>query len=138
MELVGQASRLLKQLVLNASGLFIWAATACRFIREGRGFAAERLSTILMDGSANESITDDSSTDDDAVNDPAPAPDEHLNRLYITVLQNSARNYKKKEKKKWYKLLGETIGTISLLCSPLSATVPRARLVYMPAARIRR
>lgn len=36
----------IKSLVLKAGGLFIWAATACRFIREG-SFANERLQTIL-------------------------------------------------------------------------------------------
>lgn len=40
----------LRRLVLNASGLFIWAATACRFIREGRRYAAKRLS-MMLDGS---------------------------------------------------------------------------------------
>jgi hypothetical protein len=111
----------LKQLVLNASGLFIWAATACRFIREGRRFAADRLSRILIDNSANESVTHDSSTDDNSVNDPAAAPDKHLNKLYITVLQNSARNYKKKERNGisyWEKLL-ELLPSCILLCPSL-------------------
>jgi hypothetical protein len=36
----------IRTLVLQAGGLFIWAATACRFIREG-SFANERLQTIL-------------------------------------------------------------------------------------------
>jgi hypothetical protein len=111
------AIRLLAQ---KSSALFIWASTACRFIRDGRSFAADRLSIIINRSSADESIIDDSSTDDDAENAPAVAPEKHLNTLYITALQNSARNYKKKERKKWYKLLRETIGTISLLCSPLS------------------
>ncbi|KAH6703038.1 hypothetical protein BKA61DRAFT_680673 [Leptodontidium sp. MPI-SDFR-AT-0119] len=35
----------LRQLILYACGLFIWAATACRFIREGRQFARRRLDT---------------------------------------------------------------------------------------------
>ena len=33
----------IKRLVQSASGLFIWAATACRFIREGKRFATKRL-----------------------------------------------------------------------------------------------
>jgi hypothetical protein len=37
----------LRKLVVNASGLFIWAATACRFIREGRGYTAKRLLMML-------------------------------------------------------------------------------------------
>jgi hypothetical protein len=34
------------------SGLFIWAATACRFIREGKRFAVRRLHTILEGSSS--------------------------------------------------------------------------------------
>ncbi|KAF1810378.1 hypothetical protein P152DRAFT_451130 [Eremomyces bilateralis CBS 781.70] len=37
----------LRYLVQAASGLFIWATTACRFIREGKRHAARRLDTIL-------------------------------------------------------------------------------------------
>jgi hypothetical protein len=58
------------QLVQSASGLFIWAATACRFIREGkRRFAATRLKMILRNDS----------------NTPA-APEKHLDQIYLTVL----------------------------------------------------
>src|SRR5256885_2325660 len=39
----------IRRLVQNASGLFIWAATACRFIREGSRVAAKRLSILLKD-----------------------------------------------------------------------------------------
>ena len=109
-------------LVKSTSGLFIWAATACRFIREGRCFANDRLSIILKNGSVDESITDDSSTDDDTNDDLAVAPEKHLDKLYITVLRNSVRYYKKQEKKKWYKLLRETIGTIVVLFSPFSVS----------------
>ena len=35
------------RLVQNAAGLFIWAATTCRFISDGKRFAARRLSLIL-------------------------------------------------------------------------------------------
>src|SRR2546423_8721777 len=115
-------AEVIQRLVQRASGLFIWAATACRFIREGRSFAANRLSIILKDGSTDEIFTDDSVTDDSSSDDPAVAPEEHLNKLYITVLRNSARNYKKQEKKKWYKLLKTTIGTIVVLFSPLSTS----------------
>jgi hypothetical protein len=115
----------IRNLVRSASGLFIWAATACRFIRKGRRFAADRLSMILkdspVDDSAADSSIDDSSTDSSAIEDSAITPEEQLNRIYATVLENSVRNYTKPERKKWYKLLRETIGAIILLFSPLSA-----------------
>ena len=33
--------KVLRQLVIYASGLFIWAATACRFIKDGEEFAKD-------------------------------------------------------------------------------------------------
>lgn len=112
-----------EHLVQSASGLFIWAATACRFIEEGRYFAGDRLSIVLqadsVEDSADEFASDDSVTDTNDSN-PAVAPDQHLDELYIAVLQNSVNKYKKPERKKWRKLLGRIIGTIAVLSSPLS------------------
>jgi hypothetical protein len=55
----------IENLVRSASGLFIWAATACQFIRKGRRFATDRLSMILKQTpwSTTNSSIDDSSTD---------------------------------------------------------------------------
>lgn len=39
-------------LVQSAGGLFIWAATACRFIQEGGQFVTERLRAVLKDSSS--------------------------------------------------------------------------------------
>ncbi|KAL3427466.1 vegetative incompatibility protein HET-E-1 [Phlyctema vagabunda] len=61
----------LKQLVIYASGLFIWAATACRFIQDGEEFAEDRLEEIL-EGAGFEGT-----------------PEQHLDQIYITVLQTS-------------------------------------------------
>jgi len=92
-------------LVQNASGLFIWAATACRFIREGKRFVAKRLATIL-DGSSSS----------------VSAPEKHLNKIYITVLQNSIYpDYTHEEKDDLYMMLRHILGSIVVLFSPLSA-----------------
>jgi hypothetical protein len=116
--------QMIEQLVEGANGLFILAATACRFIDEGKIFAADRLSIILKSGSTNDSIdgfsSNDSSTDD-RIDDPALAPEQHLDKLYITVLRNSIDKYRKPERKKRRKLLATTVGTIAVLSSPLSS-----------------
>lgn len=112
---------IIQKLVNHASGLFIWAATACRFIREGRSLAADRLLTILGDNSVHDSDTDSSLMDDAAVDDFVIDPEKRLNEIYRMVLENPVRNFKRKEKKKWYKQLREAIGPIILLLSPLSA-----------------
>jgi hypothetical protein len=90
-------------LVRNASGLFIWAATACRFIREGKRFAAKRLAAILKDDS------------------DVTAPEKLLDEIYITVLKHSiSLGYTDEEKKESYCMLRQTLGSIAVQFSPLS------------------
>jgi len=91
-------------LVRRASGLFIWAATACRFIRQGRQFAPKRLDMIV-------SSSGSSST----------APEKHLNQIYMTVLKQSISDeYTGEEKEELCGMLRELLGTIVLLHSPLT------------------
>jgi hypothetical protein len=92
-------------LVRKAAGLFIWAATACRFIDEGGSlFSSDRLSDILNGDSSN--------TD----------PEEELNEIYTKVLENVIMpRLKQHEKDKVYTLLREALGAIVTLYSPLSA-----------------
>ena len=105
----------LRQLVLYASGLFIWAATACRFIREGKRFARKRLDTILKGSSS--AIT---------------APEKHLNEIYLTVLKHSiSSDYSDEEKEEAYDMLKHTLGSIVVLLSPLS-TSSLSRLLHLP------
>jgi hypothetical protein len=111
----------LRQLLLHAYGLFIWAATACRFIREGKRFAHKRLDTILKgSGSA---IT---------------APDKHLDEIYLTVLKHSiSSGYSDEEKEEVYNMLKHTLGSIVVLLSPLSAS-SLSRLLHLPREDINR
>jgi len=93
----------IKTLVQSASGLFIWAATACRFIREGL-FADERLLALLKGGAS-----------------AAATPEEHLNEIYITVLQSSIQaNFSQQEKERFCSMLREILGSVVTLLSPLS------------------
>ncbi len=109
-----------KQLVLNASGLFIWAATACRFIREGREYAAERLSTMLA---GSTSIL---------------APEHHLNNVYMKVLESTVHGgYLENEKKDKYLLLKQVLGALVLLDSPLSIN-SLSKLLCLPVKIIHR
>jgi len=97
--------QVIKCLTQNASGLFIWAATACRFVREGKQFAVKRLTKILNISSA--AVT---------------APEKHLNEIYITVLKHSiSPNYTDEEKEEFGSKLRHILGSIVVLLSPLSA-----------------
>jgi hypothetical protein len=108
----------LRKLVVNASGLFIWAATACRFIREGRGYAAKRL-LMMLDGSTS-----------------TLAPEHHLNNVYTTVLKSTIHDeYLEAEKEDRYSVLKQVLGTIVLLYSSLSID-SLSGLLYLPKETI--
>jgi hypothetical protein len=90
-------------LVRAASGLFIWAATACRFIREGKRFAIKRLNMILESSST------------------VTAPTKHLDKIYNTVLKHSiTQECTDEEKEESYYMLRQILGSIAVLFSPLS------------------
>jgi hypothetical protein len=92
-------------MVQTASGLFIWATTACRFIHEGQRFAAKRLDMILR-GSGGSTVI---------------APEKHLDEIYTTVLTNSiSPEYTDEEKEEACHMLRQILGSIAVLSSPLS------------------
>ncbi|KAF1345606.1 hypothetical protein EJ07DRAFT_51567, partial [Lizonia empirigonia] len=94
------------QLVQSASRLFIWAATACRFIEKGvtRKVMRDRLQTILQSSG------------------PISEPEAHLNRIYTTVLTSSVPTTLTEKEKENHCLQARFIlGSIVVLRSPLSA-----------------
>jgi hypothetical protein len=106
--------KVIGSLVQKASGLFIWAATACRFIQEGGRHATKRLDKILQD---TPSVT---------------APETCLNEIYTTVLKNSiSAGFDEEEKQDSYATLREILGGIALLLSPLSRKA-LANLLHTP------
>ncbi|BDD57631.1 hypothetical protein MAP00_002978 [Monascus purpureus] len=93
----------IQRLVDKSSGLFIWAATACRYIRQGRNNAEERLSMVL-----NTRIHDS-------------GPEKELDAIYTMVLMNSVpENFSNEEKEKLYVRLGHLLGSVVILFAPLS------------------
>lgn len=101
----------IRYLLQQARGLFIWAATACRFIDKGKRFAAKRLQVII---DSSNSVT---------------APERHLNEIYYTVLKHSIySDYTDEEKNNQYRLLRYVLGSIIVLSFPLS-TSSLARLL---------
>jgi len=96
---------IITNLVQIASGLFIWAATACRFIHEGKRFAAKRLDVILH-----------------ASNSAPTAPEKHLDGIYTTVLKQSIpQQFTKEDREEASYMLRRILGCIVTLASPLSA-----------------
>ncbi|KAJ0419523.1 hypothetical protein BJY00DRAFT_313912 [Aspergillus carlsbadensis] len=92
----------IESLAVKSSGLFIWCATACRFIDEGGPFAEERLNALVQGGLSS------------------TGPDESLNEIYTSVLKSAVSlTYTEQEQKKLYDLLRRILGAIVLLSSPL-------------------
>lgn len=93
----------IKRLARNASGLVIWADTACRFICDGKKYAERRLAMMLQ--------TDRSGT----------APERRLDEIYLTVLKQSiAPSFTDEEKEDLYRTLRHILGSIVVLFSSLS------------------
>lgn len=63
---------ILNQLTRSAAGLFIYAATACRFVRQGKKFAKQRLELVLD----HSRVTDSQ-------------PERQLDEIYMAVLANA-------------------------------------------------
>jgi hypothetical protein len=93
----------IRRLVQSASGLFIWVTTACRFIREGKRFATNRLNIILENSSINMN-----------------AAEKHLDKIYTTVLRNCISSEYSFEEAESLSTLKSLLGSIVTLLSPLS------------------
>jgi hypothetical protein len=96
---------IIERLVQNSGGLFIWAATACRFIQQDRQLAEMRLSSLIQGG-----------------NGMLP-PERKLDEIYTTVLTNSVRGeYDDKETQVLRELFRQIVGPIVTLLDQLSIT----------------
>ncbi|KAH0014419.1 hypothetical protein KCU78_g8679, partial [Aureobasidium melanogenum] len=98
-------------LVHRAGGLFIYAATTCRYVLEGRRLAKGRLDIILK-----------------ASNGLGPA-EKHLDEIYAAILGQSVDgSYESWEKESLYALFREIVGSIAILFEPLSTTAIKVLL----------
>lgn len=115
-------SETILRLVKNSSGLFIWASTACRYIGKGR-----RASTIMKraDQAANGFIS-------------GAGPEKQLDHIYTTVLLDFALQEFEDDtdKEESYHELRTVMGTIVVLCSPLSM-VSISKLLQIPLSDVK-
>jgi hypothetical protein len=110
--------RILMTMVQYAQGLFIWAATACRFIRIGKSkkVAVERLQTLL-----DRSVS------------TLSEPERYLDKLYTTVLcASTPEEYSEEEKNVVYSDLRLVLGSIVILFSALSVEA-LSKLLGLPS-----
>jgi hypothetical protein len=104
LEIWWPGEQILTTMVRYSQGLFIWAATACKFIQDGKRFAKKRLQTLL-----NPDVNTGSE------------PERHLDAIYTTVLRASVpETYSEEEQKEAYDYLKLILGSIVILFSALS------------------
>jgi hypothetical protein len=114
------------KLVTSAHGLFIYAATVCRFIEEGiQNFPAGNLLCLVL-------------PDENMANSSSPArnintnqsPTKELDIVYTQVLEHSLKNCPKEDKEQLAALSRQVLGTIVTLFDLLSL-MAIARLLNM-------
>ena len=106
------------RLVERAGGLFIWAATACRYIKDGKRLAWKRLALILDGDSAGK------------------GSEKKLDEIYTTVLlQSISGDYNDQETEELLELFREIVGSIVILLDPLP-TAALARLLDKPKVEV--
>ena len=101
-------------LIEKACGLFIWAATVCRYIKDGKRVASKRLSVILKGGKTGKN------------------PEKELDQIYTNILVDSiSGDYDEEEKGELFDLFRRIVGAIVILFSPLS-TEALSKLLNIP------
>ncbi|KAH8621451.1 putative WD repeat-containing protein [Alternaria alternata] len=109
------------RLAQNSGGLFIWAATACRFIAEDSQLAETRLCSLLHQGRSSRL-----------------PPERKLDEIYTTVLTSSMRGgYTEVESQMLHKQFRQVVGAIVTMQDPLSV-VSLAELLGKDVATLRR
>ena len=103
-------------LVQRAEGLFIYAATVCRFIKGHQQWPPQYLLSVFLP-------SDGSDCHHNRKHDiPYKSPTRELDKIYTQILQHSFKNTKGSEKRKLGELFKEVIGSLTILFEPLSAT----------------
>lgn len=94
----------IKRLIEKACGLFIWAATACRFVKSGKRVASTRLSIVLKGGTSTRN------------------PEKELDDIYSRIISDSiSGEYNEDEKEELFAYFRSVVGAIVTLFNPLSA-----------------
>lgn len=95
--------QIVKRLVEVSCGLFIWASTACRFIRQGKRLAMTRIHTLVNGSHSN------------------AGPEKQLDQIYTDVLRCCIpQESDEEEKQELCENLRDVLGSIAILRSPLA------------------
>lgn len=106
------------KLVSSSHGLFIYAATVCRFIEEGiQNFSADSLLRLVL---PDEGVANTSSQVSKNIN-TNKSPTKELDMVYTQVLEHSLKNCPEEDKEQLAAISRQVVGAIVILFDPLSA-----------------
>ena len=121
---------IINSLVHKADGLFIYAATVCRFIRSNDMCLQRDLLKLFA--------TDRSNADSPEIEPtelPSKTPTSELDEIYMQILNHSQRKVDKERKKQLSMAFKKIVGTIVVLSETLS-TAALAKLLAVEKERI--
>ncbi|KAH0558822.1 hypothetical protein GP486_004538 [Trichoglossum hirsutum] len=118
-------------LVLKANGLFIYAATVCRFVEEsGEQWPPDDLLYLFLPDENMDSL------DRDTIMTPDESPTKELDRMYAQILEHSLRGvHNLKDRQSLASILRKVAGAVVVLFNPLSA-IAIVRLLDMDKRRV--
>ena len=106
----------IEDLVRRSDGLFIYAATACRFIKGDGYWLPQVLLDLVLQGNR-------SSHQMEIEHDiPSRSPTWELDEMYTQILQRSLINVRSEDRERVSQTLKEVIGTLVILAEPLSGS----------------
>jgi hypothetical protein len=105
-------------LVRKAAGLFIYAATICRFIQQRKQWSPRKLLAMIVPDQWNDTPQPGTRSS------PSASPTAELDTLYMTILQRSMTDTRpsceeEEEEARYFRLI---FGSLVLLYEPLSTT----------------
>jgi hypothetical protein len=114
-------------LVLKAHGLFIYAATVCRFIEEGgEQWLPDDLLHLFL---PNESIDDSSLRNASNMIITNESPTQELDKMYTQILEHSFKGvHNEQDRQQLASIFRQVVGAIVIFFNPLSA-ITIARLL---------
>jgi hypothetical protein len=118
----------IERLVQRANGLFIYAATVCRFINgDGQWSQQDLLDIVLPDTGSSQSLEWERDI-------PSQSPTWELDEMYTQILQRSIDKIQDGDKDRLLQTFKQVIGSFTVLAAPLPAATLANLLQIQPEA----
>jgi hypothetical protein len=116
----------INDLVQRSDGLFIYAATVCRFIKGEGQWLPQDLLDLVLHGTGPGDLSELGH------DTPSQSPTWKLDEMYTQILQRSATNIKSEDKDRILRIFKQVMGSFVALAEPLSASTLASVLQMRP------